>query len=190
MEDFSRARIREGDSTTAGGVVMAGKLKTDTMHGKLSTFEGDPVQCPACDSIGHTECVQPYRPNTGQDGRQRNLDGDLCRCKCSPPPRLKAREDNYRDWFGKAHFLKHPGCEGWLAFAGHAGVLTRFDQFFVIYDRATGRPFNGYAYAIRSDAGTYECELYEDAATAKAYSEDEKSAELVYLVQTVVGVRK
>lgn len=190
MEDFSRARIREGDSTTAGGVVMAGKLKTDTMHGKLSTFEGDPVQCPACDSIGHTECVQPYRPNTGQDGRQRNLDGDLCRCRCSPPPRLKALECNYRDWFGKAHFLKHPGCEGWMAYAGHGPVATRFDQFFVIHDIVSGSPFSGYAYAIRSRAGVHASELYEDAATVKAYAQEEQDIELLYLVQTRVGVRK
>ena len=190
MNDFVRAFIREGDTTTVGGTVMGGVTLNVTMHGKLATYAGDPVHCPACKSTGLTECVQPYLPHTGPDGRQRSLDGDLCRCACSPPPRLKALEQNYTMTFDKAYLARQHGSEGWLAYAGHGTALTRFDEFFVVHDRATGKPFARYAYGIRTAAGVHEDHLYVNGATAKGYAEEEKQVELIYLIQTSIGVRE
>jgi len=190
LEDFTRAFIREGDTTTAGGTVLGGITRSMTMHGKLATFAGDPVQCPACDSIGRAECVLPYFPHTGPDGRQRSLDGDLCRCRCPLPPRLKALEHNYTMCFTRDDLVHMPGSEAWLAYAGHATALKKFDEFFVVTDRTTGRPFSGFAYGIRTQAGMYEGLLYKDGCTAKAYAEAPALMELVYLVQTEMGVRQ
>ncbi|MCZ2497880.1 hypothetical protein GN316_14035 [Xylophilus sp. Kf1] len=128
MEEFTRFLIREGHTTTAGGVALAGVTRSFTMHAKLATFEGDPVHCPVCDSLGVTECVPPYRPHTGPDGRQKSLDGDLCRCRCKPPPRLKALEQNYTMSFTRKELVRMPGSEAWLAYEGHSTALTRFDQ--------------------------------------------------------------
>lgn len=190
MSDFVRPFIREDDTTTAGGVVQAGVIRTVTVRGKMATYHGDPVACPACNTVGRTECVQPYMPNTGPDGRQRSLDGDICRCGCVPAPRLKALHNNELMGFSKAYAAKKFGCEGWLAYAGHETDLTGFDEFFVVHDSATGKPFSGYAYGLKSHAGTHEGELSENGATVKAYGVEGQEVQLVYLLQTRIGVRE
>src|SRR5690349_2820348 len=89
--NFKRAFIRDGDTTTTGGRVQP-PVNTNTLGTppRHRCYEGDPVHCAACNTTGVTRCVPPYRPYTGVDGRQANLDGDLCICRCAEPPRLKA----------------------------------------------------------------------------------------------------
>src|SRR5699024_2284277 len=113
---YSRAFIRDHDTTTRGGAVAA------TVHTVLlgsppqkACYEGDPVRCPTCNSTGYTKCVPPFRPYTGPDGRQINLEGDLCVCKCSPLPRLVASDRNRTMDFGGDEVTSMAGAEGWLA---------------------------------------------------------------------------
>jgi uncharacterized Zn-binding protein involved in type VI secretion len=82
-----RAWIRKGDRTTANGVVTSG-LETFTLLDQPIAFEGDSISCPACNSTGVIHCVGTRVPTTGPHGREMALEGDICICRCSPPPRL------------------------------------------------------------------------------------------------------
>jgi hypothetical protein len=49
------------------------------------------VSCPTCNSTG---VIEPDGPRLGHrfNGRLMALSDDVCRCKCSPPPRLVANQ--------------------------------------------------------------------------------------------------
>lgn len=130
MSEFWRYHIRSGDTTTANGRVEARPQKSPVMYGdQHAAFEGDPVWCPACESHGITRCVPPYRPDTGPDGRQTNLDGDLCLCNCPKPPRLVARLHDDCVGFTANEIAEMPGSANWLSYAGHAIGGNRVEPF-------------------------------------------------------------
>lgn len=81
--------IREGDKTTAGGVVIEGLL-TDVIEGRGVAFNGALIACPACKSTGKIRNVGPRWPHTLPNGQQSALENDLCICKCKVPPKLVA----------------------------------------------------------------------------------------------------
>lgn len=85
----SRFWIRVGDTTSNGGRVITGSA-THLHHSLPLAFEGDQVDCPGCRSIGTIACVGDRISDTGPDGRQKALSGDLCLCRCNPPPVLVA----------------------------------------------------------------------------------------------------
>ncbi|WP_186095832.1 PAAR domain-containing protein [Burkholderia gladioli] len=86
-----RYDIVKGDVTTVGGVVQAGD-STDLIGGSLQAYEGDPVACPVCNSIGKIVCQGPRISTTGPSGRQAALSDDLCECQCPTPPKLVASQ--------------------------------------------------------------------------------------------------
>ncbi len=88
-----RFYIHVGDTTTSAGKVLTG-LSTSTWHGIPNAFDGDAVKCPKCGIVGHIRVVGSRVPSTGSHGRQRALSGDLCLCRCNPPPRLVASQDS------------------------------------------------------------------------------------------------
>ncbi|MDM0075615.1 PAAR domain-containing protein [Variovorax sp. J2P1-59] len=149
MDQFARSCVREGDTTTTGGRVEARPQQWPVTYGndrKHATFEGDPVWCPACESYGVTQCVPPYRRNTGPDGRQKNLDGDLCLCRCPSPPRLIAKFNNVRTSFSVEEVLSMPGSGAWLEFAGHslAGIskhAAHDEQVLLEWEEVEGVPY-------------------------------------------------
>ncbi|QNA88131.1 PAAR domain-containing protein [Massilia sp. Dwa41.01b] len=77
-----------GATTTAGGEVTSASSLT-AIDGAAIALEGDTVSCPRCLSDG---VIAPDGPrlDVAHEGRQYALDGDLCLCKCNPPPRLVA----------------------------------------------------------------------------------------------------
>lgn len=83
-----RYYITLGASTTAGGTVISASSLL-ALDGVKVALEGDQVSCPACGSTGIIGLDGP-RLSTRHDGRQYALDGDLCLCRCDPPPRLVA----------------------------------------------------------------------------------------------------
>ena len=187
---YSRSFIRAHDRTTSNGDIRARSTGVTVGTPPVNVcFEGDPVACPACKSTGITKCVPPYRPSTGPDGRQANLDGDLCICKCFPPPRLKASFHNSFMGFESHEIATMPGASDWLAYAGHVEEITRYDQFFQAVDKVTGKPATGFSYGLKTNASEIHETLYTDGATAKAYSQDQLQVELMYIVQTEIGVR-
>lgn len=190
--NLKRAFIRDGDTTTARGTVQARAQQWPVTQGndaKHACFEGDPVSCPACRSVGSTKCVPPFRRSTGPDGRQANLDGDLCVCKCPVPPRLVARHHDSTMGFSADEVLNMPAASAWMAYAGHAWPSSRYDEFFVVHDAQTGRPVHGFSYGIATRSGEHHDEVSNDGATVKAHAQEAASLTLSYLVQTRMGIR-
>ncbi|QXH61767.1 PAAR domain-containing protein [Pseudomonas azerbaijanorientalis] len=87
---MKRYYITVGAKTTVGGTVVSG-LPHGRINGQSMAREGDEVKCPECDSTGTIICVAP-RLSEEWDGRKPALDGDLCKCKCDPPPKLIANQ--------------------------------------------------------------------------------------------------
>lgn len=150
---YWRPFIREGDTLTpGGGVVQPVPQQCPVSYaGKNACFEGDPVYCNTCKSWGITKCVPPYRPHTAPDGRQANLDGDLCICKCSTPPRLKTLSDNTRMGFEEHEIARMAGAEPWLQYSGYKSFA--YDQHFLAQDIKTGKPLENVKYKITLDDG-------------------------------------
>lgn len=87
---MQRYHITVGARTTAGGTVTSGSSRS-TINDQPMAREGDEVQCPACGSTGRIVCDGLHLSET-IEGREVALDGDVCRCLCSPPPRLIANQ--------------------------------------------------------------------------------------------------
>jgi uncharacterized Zn-binding protein involved in type VI secretion len=87
-----RAILKLGDTTTAGGRVLEG-VDTCTHHGTPITFIGARIWCPACNSTGIIGSKGPHQSATMM-GKQQALDGDICLCKCDPPPICLASQDS------------------------------------------------------------------------------------------------
>lgn len=86
-----RYDITEGDRTTAGGTVQRGN-SLDILHGRAQAYDGDPVWCPQCNTMGKIACSGPRMPTKGPDGRETALSDDACVCQCHPSPRLVASQ--------------------------------------------------------------------------------------------------
>jgi uncharacterized Zn-binding protein involved in type VI secretion len=87
---MKRYNITVGAKTTVGGTVVSGWHR-GRINGQAMAREGDEVKCPECDSTGTIVCVGPRLPEE-MDGLMPALDGDLCKCKCDPSPKLIANQ--------------------------------------------------------------------------------------------------
>lgn len=87
---MQRAWLRKGDTSSVGGVVLDG-IENVTHHGVPCTFIGARVECPACQSIGHIEAAG-HRCSVKISGKEQALEGDVCQCKCDPPPTMIASQ--------------------------------------------------------------------------------------------------
>ncbi|MCK8687965.1 PAAR domain-containing protein [Pseudomonas umsongensis] len=87
---MKRYHITVGAKTTVGGTVVSGWHRGSILGQNLAR-EGDQVKCPECDSTGTIICVGP-RLSEEWEGRKPALDGDLCKCKCDPSPKLIANQ--------------------------------------------------------------------------------------------------
>uniref|UniRef100_E1TAM5 PAAR repeat-containing protein n=1 Tax=Burkholderia sp. (strain CCGE1003) TaxID=640512 RepID=E1TAM5_BURSG len=86
---MKRYDILDSDTTTRQGRVKA-TCNTDTIDGRATAYENDPVWCAGCNSWGKIVCVGPRIATKGPDGREQALSDDLCSCQCAPSPRLVA----------------------------------------------------------------------------------------------------
>jgi uncharacterized Zn-binding protein involved in type VI secretion len=89
-----RACILRLDQTTAGGTVLDAIEDTGVGERGMS-YIGARVQCPVCGTVGFIEVNGPRAEDDAIDGKLPALETDLCRCGCTPPPRLIASQ---RDW--------------------------------------------------------------------------------------------
>lgn len=85
---MKRYNITTGAKTTAGGEVISGMART-SFNGQMIAREGDRVACPACGTEGFIALTGPHL-HEEWGGKQAALEGDLCICKCDPPPELIA----------------------------------------------------------------------------------------------------
>ncbi|MBP8064586.1 MAG: PAAR domain-containing protein [Acinetobacter sp.] len=91
-----RYQIFENDVTTAGGIVQrhTGGGKSFVWHNRLASNIGDKIKCPKCGSVGYIEAAGMRRPFDNHKDIPA-LDGDLCICKCNPPPVLKNSQKTF-----------------------------------------------------------------------------------------------
>ena len=122
-----RSYLKIGDKSSAGGTVTEGIPHT-THYGTELTFIGAQVVCPACKSVGHIVAKGPRWPGTMM-GKEPALEGDICVCKCSPPPvMLPSQSDMYESFeshqlasmgYGPTgnYLADEPASEHWIRFA-------------------------------------------------------------------------
>jgi uncharacterized Zn-binding protein involved in type VI secretion len=140
-----------GDKTTAGGVVIQAE-PTCTNHGKPLAYHGAQVYCHACKTTGYISNMPPYRTMTLM-GKQVALENDVCICKCSPPPRLIASQNNASMSF-EADELAAMGlrADGSPLPKATAATHGTFDERFVLKDGSGNGLANTY-YTIKLPSG-------------------------------------
>lgn len=146
---YSRAFVRDGDTTTKGGVVrVPANLITTGDPPKYVCFEGDPVYCPACNCVGVTKCVPPFRSWVGLDGRQVNLDGDLCICNCPISPRLRASSSDMEMTFHSHELERVKSIIPWIVCLSDKN--EDYEISFDIVEADTKIPVKGMEYKLVS----------------------------------------
>jgi YD repeat-containing protein len=135
---MKRYFIVAGNRTTQGGTVTEGDSLLK-IHGKAQAYHGAHVYCPACESYGVIVGDGQTR-SLKISGKQAALEGDLCICKCDPPPRLIAS-------MHKASMSFEMRADASVGNASGDGPLfcdrdMQFDQHFRFVDQ-DGRPVAG-----------------------------------------------
>lgn len=183
---YLRAFIREGDTVIphGGKVQPAPQQYSVSYDGKLACYEGDPVYCNGCNTWGTTRCVAPFRPHTDPSGRQANLDGDLCICKCAIPPRLKAAHHNRYMSFHENEVAQIARANSWLVNPGHefaSNSSRRHKKVFVFKDSETGKLLANRLFIV-DDNGTFRKGETDESgrATIEASADRHISIHLIF----------
>ncbi|WP_321960848.1 PAAR domain-containing protein [Paraburkholderia sp. J7] len=143
-----RAILKLGDKTTAGGVVLEG-VDGCTHHGTPLTFIGAKIWCPACNSEGVIGWNGPHRKATMR-GKQQALEGDLCLCRCDPPPVLIASQNSAWHVFEACELAgTRYASVGTAGSAPHRGI---YDEQYTLKG-SDGRPLAGMPYRIVTASG-------------------------------------
>jgi uncharacterized Zn-binding protein involved in type VI secretion len=170
--------ITEGCKTTHGGTVLpVSRTFTDLVGGasRSVAMVGDMTHCPKC--RGNFPIVEGD-PRRTWNGLQMAFHGHKTACGAT-----LISEHGVKSAVSPSKAV--PAS----ASAAIQQVFTRYDQFFLVVDEATGTPVTCFNYGLKTTAGEHHDLLYSDGATVKAYSEEPKNVELLYLVQTEIGVR-
>lgn len=162
---MERYFARKGNKTTAGGDVMEGD--DSFIHdGRPIAFDGAKVYCPACNSTGVVRTIPPHHPFM-VNGTQIALEGDLCACMCSTPPKLLASQSAVRMSFGASSGSLAPiGTRGFeegtvARLASEQHVLDTapvpdnvcYHQQYVLMDERTGAALVNAPYKIETEEG-------------------------------------
>jgi uncharacterized Zn-binding protein involved in type VI secretion len=155
-----RAILKLGDKSTNGGVVTEG-IDSCTHHGTPITFIGARVWCNGCKSEGVIGWKGPHRTATMM-GKQQALDGDICLCKCTPPPVMLASQDSAWHSFTS---------EEWAATSGGTSGTSMTSEYRGAYDERIrildpdNRPLISVPYHIRTTSGG----VYKGLTDASGY---------------------
>ncbi|MBN3790841.1 PAAR domain-containing protein [Burkholderia sp. Ac-20353] len=145
---MKRNHLKVGDRSSAGGTAIDGIPNCAHYGGEL-TFIGGQVTCPACHSTGRIAAKGPRWP-AKMMGKEPALEGDICICKCSPPPTMIASQDNMFQIF-EADALQSMG------FSSNGNTLehesSTYDQHFRIIN-SDGEPVEGLPYLVKSSDGS------------------------------------
>ncbi len=169
-----RAILKKGDKTTAGGVVLEG-IETCTHHGTPMTFIGAKIWCCACNSEGVIGWKGPHRTAT-MTGKQQALEGDICLCKCDPPPVLLASQKSAWHVF-EAHELGEATGAGQLMAGGNPG---RYDEQFTLRD-AKGSPLADTYYTVRMSSRELRHGVTDSRGHTERYETDGVQSIKLYL---------
>ncbi|GAB3629361.1 hypothetical protein PTE30175_03756 [Pandoraea terrae] len=153
-----RSYLKVGDKSSCDGTVVEG-IPFMIHHGTPLTFLGAAVNCPSCKSTGR---IGGKGPRLQYDfmGRQPAMEGDICICKCDPPPVMFASQSDMfqifesNDLAGKG--LDSAGEAGAASGAAEASApVPNVDDWFVIRD-ASGRAVANTGYTIQRASGETE----------------------------------
>ncbi len=149
---MKRYTITLGAMTTVGGKVISAS-GNGGINGVPIALEGDSISCPACNSQGKIQCVEPRIPETC-NGRKVALENDLCMCGCPTPPRLVANQSlkcqNISVESG-ASTPTHSRQDG----TKNANGASTFDDKFILVDELN-YPMTHTEYAIKRENGRLE----------------------------------
>ncbi|WP_157661798.1 PAAR domain-containing protein [Burkholderia ubonensis] len=145
---MKRYLLKVGDVSSNGGVVIEG-IPNCTHHGMEITFVGARVECRGCNSTGFIVAQGPRWPHTMM-GKEQALDGDICSCKCTPPPVMIASQTTAFHTFESygSPDTGHSSLVGSLT-DGYRGA---FDERVRVLD-AQGNPIVGIPYHIKTAGG-------------------------------------
>lgn len=147
-----RHYVKQWDLTTARGVILEG-MSLMKHQGTAIAFLGARVRCPACKSEGYIAPDGPRRPdNIG--GQHAALEGDLCICKCSPPPRMIASQKTAYQTLSTEDSAAMRLAPDQPATSSEPEP-EQFDDRYVLRG-TSGRPLTNVAYAIEHADGTIE----------------------------------
>lgn len=127
-----------GDPPVTGGAVLPYNVPyPTTFYGRDVALINGKVYCEACKSTGII--IKAGGPRRLLFEGEAALDGDLCLCKCSPPPPIKATHA-LNDWFDDDAF-------------GNPGLAPFYDEQIRAIDQKTGQVLDGVAYFIKTSTG-------------------------------------
>jgi uncharacterized Zn-binding protein involved in type VI secretion len=136
-----RYNLKEGDKASSDATVLEG-IDNDTHHGVPLAFIGATMHCPACKSLGVLAVSGPRWPDTSMS-KELALDGDVCVCKCNPPPRMIASQyDMYQDL--ESHDLEAMGFS-----PSGIPLLYHRDEQITLRDRRTRQTLPNVDYRVK-----------------------------------------
>jgi uncharacterized Zn-binding protein involved in type VI secretion len=90
--NLRRNFLKKGDGSTVGAEVLEGE-ETCTHNGTALAFIGAKVYCHACKTVGLIAAQGPRWPDFMME-KEQALEGDVCICKCQPPPIMIASQND------------------------------------------------------------------------------------------------
>lgn len=147
----------KGDKTTAGGTLTEG-IECFVVSNLSIGFHGASVFCAACGTTGHILCIEPRLDITLPNGKMPAAHGDLCLCKCNPPPTLIASQSVFSMTVGGASTAAAAASAA-AAVAGAVAATTistmaNYDEQFRLLT-GDGTPVANTRYKIVSASGAF-----------------------------------
>ncbi|APR34196.1 PAAR domain-containing protein [Paraburkholderia sp. SOS3] len=147
-----RFTLRKGDKSSADGVVLEGEERC-MEFGRASTYIGAKVHCPACKTVGTIAAKGPRWPDS-MFGKEQALEGDICLCKCNPPPVMIASQNRSFHEFSAGQLAAFNTDR----VAASEPIAPRDDehleQYFEIVDAWTKEPVEGMTYKLLNNGAT------------------------------------
>lgn len=173
---MKRALLRQGDKSTRGGVVLEG-IDKRTHLGRAITFIGAKVWCEGCKSEGVIGSKGPHK-NATMYGKHPALDGDVCLCKCDPPPVMNASQDSSYHVFNETEAGAFEyGSSAKQTTGTHHGV---YDEQFALTD-AAGKPLPDTCYTARLPSGELVHGITDSLGRTARYATDSAQSIHLYL---------
>ncbi|HVI41593.1 MAG TPA: PAAR domain-containing protein, partial [Anaerovoracaceae bacterium] len=144
----ARFSVRCAKAAAYGGTVIEG-IPTCTHHGTELTFIGAQVICPACNSTGRIVPKGPRWPSNMM-GHESALDGDICVCKCHPPPTMLPSQDDMYQSFESHHLAEQGFASNGLPLKPEP--LGDFDERVRVLDK-DGKPLSHIPFHIKTATG-------------------------------------